>query len=240
MGKIRMVVLSSLSKFIVKGSKANELNNVMRNKLMYEYVGRGKFNVRNGIGVLEGNRTGNFGTTKFTKFFGLDDKGDLVLLKEKGLYHKSPSEFDKRSITSKWDAYHSQGLTSSRSTTSVDGKITEFKKWTAHDGGTNADLFYHLGFGNTGVIKNNNTFSSVRYIKDDLTQRGSAFQGEIPLNAGLTKVKGFFNPNLGAGYVSGLPGEAKAKIVSQREYESILERAKDLVHGFAVPREFPV
>ncbi len=235
-----MVALSSLSKFIVKGSKANELNNIMRNKLMYEYVGSGKFNVRNGIGIFDVKGTSNFGTTKFRKFFGLDDNGNLVLLKEKAIYNCKPNQYDSRNLSAKWDAYNTLGITTSRNTTSVNGKVTEFKKWSAHDGGNSADLFYRLGFGSTGVIKNNNTFSSVRYIKDDLAQRGSAFQGQIPLNAGLTKVKGFFNPNLGAGYVSGLPGETKGKIVSKEQYEAILERAKDLVHGFAVPKEFPV
>lgn len=231
-----MVSILSLSKYVVKGAKASEVNQLLKNEIISRGITTKPFSVRNGIAIID-EGTKNFGTTKLRDFLGLDESNRLVTIKRKASYHRTPSKSDNRRLSAAWNAYVEDGITTSRNVTSIDGKITEFKNWSANDGGGNADLFYRLGFGDTGVMKNYLQGSSVRYISDPLGKRGSAFNANW--NGNL--IRGYYNPNLNAGYVVGLPNQSKNKgnIISQEQYNTILGKIKDLVHGFAVSRDFP-
>lgn len=237
-----MSLISGLGKYIVKGTKAAEANAALKEAISkpssvwygcwFPFGGKSKScKIRNGIALFEENADKGYGVTKIRRFFRLNEKGQIEQIKTKGVSHKSSGTKAESRVRTN---YHTLGIGTYRHVTSVNGRITEYRN-TLHKGSVeNIDgNSFVLGFGNSGLMKNIKENSFVRFIEDIKGKRGSAFAGRIDLPSGTAEIKGYFNPNLTSGCVTGLPGSTKAKLLTKEQYDTLLYRIKSAVHGFS-------
>ena len=154
----------------------------MHEKLIKELAYHGTFNkningIRNGIAVIESPYKENFETTVVRGIYTLDDKGNLILLKKKAIYHRKPvaNDPDRRSLSAKWSYFPKTGEIENISSVALDGKMLS-KEVVREANGTNnvAGQFYWLPSGKMKYFEKynyqNGTYDKV--IKDTTGSRG--------------------------------------------------------------------
>ena len=186
-----------------KGSQAAK-NTELLNKIGFIRSGEKLVGLKNGIAVIEDAVPENHGTTTVRKFLGLDDKGELVSLRNKAIYKCNPSELDRRSISDSWKYDYKTNMTTKRSSVSVDGKLKEVTVYKENSNNSDvAGLFYHLASLNknfksfTKLDYSNGTYSKM--LQDISGNRGLGVEyGRLSGNGVKEKISSMvYNPNLG-------------------------------------------
>jgi len=218
-----MNLVTGLSKFIVKGTKAAAANTAIKRELVNRGILQNRWNkceIRNGIAILKHDWITNTNVKmKERIFLGLDEKGKFVTLKTKTMQNWSDKRFNEAHHSVE-NVYHELCLKTVRSADSKNGLINLGKyKEKLPSSSCLTGIFDH---GHTGVIQNGYKNTFLRSIEDTTGKRGAAFKY---MNGGSGSViKGYYNPNLGSGYVTGLVGKTKSEFISKEQYEALLHK----------------
>lgn len=127
-----------------KGSYAN-INEKLLQKL--EYCGQNLQNltgIRNGIAVVKEPFKKNFGTTDVFNFYKLNDKNELVLLKNKAVYYVKQSK-NGLTLRGNWSYNIPKGEMKAVTTTGISGNLLEKRIVKEKSKANNAEnIFYWL------------------------------------------------------------------------------------------------